>query len=340
MVGIQSYGFYIPHYYIRGKTIADNWKKDFTHIKRNLRIDQKTVAGLDEDSLTMAFESSSIIFKSFPKTKKQIKYLFFGSESPIYAVNPSSTILAEWLGIKNEYLASDLEFACKAGTGALILASRLLKNNEKDKALIVASDKATAKIGDFLEYTAASASVSLLVAKEKVAVEILDSLSFSSDTPDFWRREGAKYPSHGGRFTGKPSYFYHIEEASHRLMRKNNLKPNDFQFAVFHMPNGKFPRLIAKKLGFKEKQLEKSLVVNRLGNSYTASALMGLVSVLETAKIGDKIFFCSYGSGAGSDALIFRVSPYLNEVRQSLTSLLKGREEVDYSTYLKFMEII
>jgi len=341
MVGIQSYGFYIPYYYIKTETIAYNWGRDPHSIKRNLKLKEKAVAGLDEDSLTMAFESSSGAFRFLSKKEKDsIKYLFFGSESPVYAVNPSSTILAEWLGIENEYLASDLEFACKAGTGALILATRLLKNNQSDKVLVVAADKATAKTGDPLEYSAASASVALVVANKKVAVQVLDSLSFSSDTPDFWRREGVKYPSHGGRFTGKPSYFYHVEEASRRLMRRNNLRPSDFQYVVFHMPNGKFPRLIAKRLGFQTKQLERSLVVDFLGNSYTASALMGLVSVLEIAKTGDKIFFCSYGSGAGSDAFIFQVTPYLNKVRQFFSSSLKRRKEIDYSTYLKFMEII
>jgi len=341
MIGIQSYGFYLPHYYIRTATISRVWGKDGDSIKKNLKTGEKTVASYDEDSLTMAFASSSMALERLSEDeRKKIKYLFFGSESPTYAVNPSATILAEWLGIKNEYFASDLQFACKASTGALILSTRLLKNNHQEKTLVVASDKATARRGDFLEYTAASASVSLLVSHQKVAVEILDNLSFSSNTPDFWRREGVKYPSHGGRFTGKPSYFYHIEEASRRLMKKNNLQAGDFQYVVFHMPNGKFPRLVARKLAFTERQLKRSLVVDYLGNSYTASALMGLVSVLAVAKPGDKIFFCSYGSGAGSDAFIFRVTPYLNKIRQDFSSQLKGREEINYSLYLKFMEML
>ena len=149
----------------------------------------------------------------------------FGSETHPYAVNPASTILAEFLGIEKNYLAYDTEFACKAATGAMISAQALIKSGYSDYALITGSDKGMGKTHDVLEYTAASGSVSLLLGKDDLILEILDFESFSSDTPDFWRREGMRYPSHGGRFTGKPSYFYHIEEASKSLFKKTGLAP-------------------------------------------------------------------------------------------------------------------
>jgi 3-hydroxy-3-methylglutaryl CoA synthase len=248
--------------------------------------------------------------------------------------------LAEFLGLKNDYLANDHQFACKATTGALISGLGLIKSNIFDYGLVVASDKATGKPHDALEYTAASASVALIIGKKNVALEIINQQSFSSDTPDFWRREGIRYPSHGGRFSGKPSYFHHIHQASKILLEKTKLKPKDFQYAVFHMPNGKFPQEVAFGLGFEKKQIEKSLVAPYLGNSYTASALMGLISVLEVAKKDDLIFFCSYGSGAGSDAFIFKVTQNLDKVRLPFTSITENKKYVDYPTYLKFMGTI
>jgi hydroxymethylglutaryl-CoA synthase len=180
----------------------------------------------------------------------------------------------------------------------------------------------------------------LIIGKKNVSLEVIDQQSFSSDTPDFWRREGIRYPSHGGRFTGKPSYFYHINQASKLLLKKTKLKPKDFSYAIFHMPNGKFPQEVAFGLGFEKKQIEKSLVVSYLGNSYTASALMGLISVLEVAKKDDLIFFCSYGSGAGSDAFVFKVTENLEKVRVPFKSLVEKKKYITYPTYLKFMGMI
>ncbi|HEX7542983.1 MAG TPA: hydroxymethylglutaryl-CoA synthase [Patescibacteria group bacterium] len=340
MVGIVSYGFYIPKYRIKTEEIAKVWGKNPEDVKKSLLILEKTVAGVDEDSLTMAFESASSALSSVDVDRSKIKIVLFGSETHPYAVNPASTILAEFLGIEKNYLAYDTEFACKAATGALISAQGLIKSGYSDYALITASDKGMGKTHDILEYTAASGSVSLLLGKDDLILEILDFESFSSDTPDFWRREGMRYPSHGGRFTGKPSYFYHIEEASKSLFKKTDLEPKDFSFAVFHMPNGKFPVQVAKSLGFSLAQIQDSLTVNYLGNSYTASALMGLIAVLEKARTGDLIFLCSYGSGAGSDSFVLRVTNNLERRRKEFTKSIKDRKYIDYPTYLKFMEMI
>jgi len=340
MVGIVSYGFYIPKYRIKTEEIAKVWGKNPEDVKKSLLIGEKTVAGIDEDSLTMAFESASSALSSVDVDRGKIKIVLFGSETHPYAVNPASTILAEFLGIEKNYLAYDTEFACKAATGALISAQGLIKSGYSDYALITGSDKGTGKTHDVLEYTAASGAVSLLLGKNNLILEILDFESFSSDTPDFWRREGMRYPSHGGRFTGKPSYFYHIEEASKSLFKKTNLSPKDFAYGVFHMPNGKFPVQVAKSLRFSFAQIKDSLTVNYLGNSYTASALMGLAAVLEKAKPGDLIFLCSYGSGAGSDSFVLRVTKNLAKRRKVFTKVIGDKKYIDYPTYLKFMEMI
>lgn len=335
--GITSYGFYIPQYRIRVADIAHAWGKNSKEIEQGLGVTEKSVSSAAEDSLTMAYESSSLAMKDM---KTKVGALFFGTESPVYAVNPSSTILGELLDIGNDYLAYDTQFACKAATGALISAIGLVESNQVKSALVVASDKATGKPHDALEYTAASGSVSLMVGEKNPILEIEAWESFSSDTPDFWRREGLKYPSHGGRFTGKPSYFKHITGSVKAILSKTHSKPSDFNHAVFHMPNGKFPMQVAAQLGFTSEQIKHSLIVSELGNSYTASALMGLIATLEFVKAGERILFASYGSGAGSDAFIFRATKALEKRRLSFSSHIKEKRYIDYATYLKFMRII
>ena len=106
------------------------------------------------------------------------------------------------------------------------------------------------------------------------------------------------------------------------------------------MPNGKFPVQVAKSLGFSFGQIKDSLTVNYLGNSYTASALMGLTAVLEKAKTGDLIFMCSYGSGAGSDSFVLKVTKNLDKRRKQFLKTVENKQYINYPTYLKFMEMI
>lgn len=340
MTGIVSYGFYVPQSRIAVADIARVWDKSEGAIERSLGVTQKAVAAVDEDALTMAYEAAQQAVLKAGQGVEDIGVAFVGSETHPYSVNPTSTILGEFLGLPNEYLAFDTEFACKAATGAMMAATGLVQSGFTKRALICAADKATGKPHDALEYTAASAAVAVILGDEKVAVEIVDMLSYSSDTPDFWRREGIRYPSHGGRFTGKPSYFRHVYSASSALLERTKLAPKDFAHAVFHMPNGKFPKQVAESLGFENAQIEQSLVVSELGNSYTASALMGLVSVLSVAKAGDKIFFCSYGSGAGSDAYVFQVTPELARVRVNFDLKTLPQQHISYPQYLKQMGMI
>lgn len=339
MVGIVDYGFYIPRFRIKIEDIATQWGKCTDKVERSLKVTEKAVAGRDEDMLTMGYEAASMAFTTSP-LHKEIGAVFMGSETFPYAVKPSSTALAEWLGLSHDYLSYDTQFACKAATGALISAYALVKSGDRHAALVVASDKANARPKDALEYSAGSGANAWILGDTHVLLEIIDWHTYTSETPDFWRRAHAAYPSHAGRFTGNPAYFTHIFEAATRLMKKQHITASDVTYAVFHMPNGSFPLKIAKKLGFTFEQVEKSSVVTQLGNSYSASALMGLVATLEYAKEGDTIFFASYGSGAGSDALLFRVTEEIKKKRKAFAKGIENKIYIDYSTYMKYMNII
>lgn len=349
MIGITSYGYYIPKYRISVEEIAATWGKNPEEIKKSLNIIEKAVAGLDEDIVTMAYGAARMALHSMQhaelKTKNEVGCVFFGSETFPYAVKPASTMVAEWLDLGNHYLAYDTEFACKAATGAMISAFQHVKAGQSKYGLVLGADKANAKQNDALEFTAGSGANAWVVGSEYVMLELIDCHSFSSDTPDFWRRAGVSHPSHAGRFTGKPAYYHHIRSSAQTLLERNNMKAEDFTYGVFHMPNGRFPLEVSASLGFTKEQVLPSLVVSKLGNSYSASALMGLVAVLEVAKAGDTIFFASYGSGAGSDAMMFRVTDEIINYRnkkeklriKNFSHVIEEKEYINYPTYMRLM---
>ena len=340
MTGIVGYGAYIPKYRLKISEIAQLWGKDTAEIEKGLRITEKAVPGFDEDAVTMGIEASKKAIHMAGISSSLLQSVYFGSESHPYAVKPSSTTLGEYLGVGNNYFAADLEFACKAATAGMQVTAGLLESRNIKYGLVVGSDTAQGKPHDALEYTAASAACAYILGNKQseIVAKILEMSSFSSDTPDFWRRDGVRYPSHFGRFSGEPAYFTHVIEEGKNLLAKSKITPSDFSYCVFHMPNGKFPRVAAKKLGFTPEQLAPSLTVDKIGNPYSASSLMGLASVLDIAKPKQKIFFVSYGSGAGSDGFIFEVTKEILQKQKKTVSVLKQMEDkiyISYATYLR-----
>ena len=113
------------------------------------------------------------------------------------------------------------------------------------------------------------------------------------------------------------------------------MEPKDFDYAIFHMPNARFPKSIAKKLGFSPQHLKPGFIVEQIGNPYSASSMVGLAATLDIAKPGDKIFMCSYGSGAGSDAFVFEVTDNIKTHQQrnkeTVAAQIKNKEYIDYS---------
>lgn len=342
MTGIVSYGVYIPSLRVKVSEIASFWERDGASVTSSLGVEEKAVPAIDEDSVTMATEASFRCLKGVKINLKDIEAVLVGSESHPYAVKPTSTTVAEILGISKNYLSVDTQFACKAATAALQLVAGLIESGRIKMGLVVGSDTAQAKPGDALEYTAASGAAAFLLGRHKPIAQILDFVSYSSNTPDFWRRDGQKYPAHGGRFTGEPSYFEHVSSASKRLFRKTKLKASDFDYAVFHMPNSKFPKEAAKRLGFSQSQIADGLIVESIGNPYSASSLIGLAAVLDKATPNQKIFVCSYGSGAGSDAFLikttFQITKFQKRNLHAIKSQIQKKRPITYPAFVKLFK--
>ena len=334
-VGIIGYGAYVPRYRLPATEVSRIWRGGL----QLEPIQEKSVPGTDEDVVTMSVEAARNALMRADIDPEEIRAVWVGSESHPYAVKPSSTIVAEALGITPYTLAADFEFACKAGSEAMVAAMSLVGSGMGDYALAVGMDTAQGKPGDALEYTAGAGGGALIIgpAEESLA-EIEGVLSFVTDTPDFWRRENQKYPEHGGRFTGQPAYFKHIVNSVNGLLEELEKTPEDYDYVVFHQPNTKFPRRVAKELGFSAAQLETGLLSPRIGNTYAGSSLIGLTAVLDQAKPGNQILMASFGSGAGSDAISFKVTDQIiNRQSKALTTedYISRRTQVDYAEYVR-----
>jgi len=335
-VGIVGYGAYVPRYRLPATEVSRVWAGGYGGVP----VQEKSVPGLDEDTVTMSIEAARNALARGGIAADRLGAVWVGSESHPYAVKPTSTIVAEALGATPQVSAADWEFACKAGTEALQAAIGYVGSGMVDYALALGMDTAQGRPGDALEYTTAAGGAACIVGPRAESVAYLEaSYSFVTDTPDFFRRAHQHYPEHGGRFTGEPAYFKHTVSAVQALLDELGYGPKDFAAAVFHQPNTKFPQRVAKMLGFNEDQIKTGLLSPQVGNTYAGSSLLGLTAVLDAARPGDRVLLASFGSGAGSDAFSFVVTDLIAKRRglaPSTQTYVARRKPIDYALYARY----
>lgn len=314
---------------------------------------QRAIPFVDEDAITAAVEAGKLALIHSGVNNSHIGKIYVGSESNPYAVKPIASKVAQVLRLGEEdeeddvqgVDAVDTEFACKAATSVFKDAVSLVNYSKSnvDNAMVIGTDNSQSAPRDcpggeldlFVGYGAAA----FIFGKNDVIAEVEGWYSCTSDTPDFWRRDGEPFPMHGGRFTGDPAYFKHVRKAAKKLMERLRLQVDDVDYFVAHQPNAQFPVKVAKELGFKEEQYLPSLQVVKFGNTYSGASPVGLAAVLDVAKPDSRILVASYGSGAGSDAYsLLTTSQILDKrPRQKLTVKYQAEnpflEYVDYTTY-------
>jgi hydroxymethylglutaryl-CoA synthase len=336
--GIVGYGVYTSRFRIKEEGL------------------ERAVPFIDEDSVTAAVEAGKLALIHSALDSTWVGKVYVGSESNPYAVKPIASKVAQVLKLGEEdgdvqgVDAVDTEFACKAGTSMFKDACSLIsypRSNTK-YAMVIGADNSQAaprgcpggELDTFVGYGGAA----FIFGRQDVIAEVEGWYSCTSDTPDFWRRDGEPYPMHGGRFTGDPAYFKHVRKSASKLMERLNLKATDIQYFVPHQPNPSFPVRIAKELGFKDEQYMPSLLINKFGNTYSGASPVGLAAVLDIAKPDERILLASYGSGAGSDAYVFRTTNQLLDKRRRQKINVKFLAEnpfveyVDYTTYRRLKQ--
>lgn len=374
-IGIIGYGAYVPRLRLKGVDIAAAWSTDWEKIVASLAVHEKSVPSCDEDTTTISVAAALNALLRAGIAPEKITSLLVGSESHAYAVKPTATMVAQAVGINKLSGSADLEFACKAGTAALLGACASVGAGMANYAMAIGADTAQAAPGDVLEYTAAAGGAAFIIGVEPASLDTLcfakhsgrvgcvseqinpacggltgralaiieHTCSMTTDTPDFWRRPTEIYPAHTGRFTAEPAYFYHVTTVAQTLLQQVGLQPADIDHVVFHQPNARFPSVAAKRLGFARDALTHGLLAGKIGNTYSAATLLGLTSVLDHALPDQRILVVSYGSGSGADALLLRTTPHLLERRgqaPTTADYLERKAYVTYQEYRRIMEVV
>ena len=305
MVGIVSYGAYIPIYRLSLETIGSAWGKPAGR-------GEKAVANADEDSITMAVEA--VLDCLTGRGREVVDRLYLASTTTPYREKQSASIVRAATDLREEIVTVDISNSLRGMTSAIDAAVNSVKAGAAKNVVVVASDTRVPAPNSEFEPLLGDGSAAFLIGDTDVAVSIEGSYSISSEFLDMWRKDGDSYPmSWEDRFVREEGYEKIIPAAVQTLMKNYGLTPKDFAKAVYYGPNARIHATLAKKMGFDPKTQVQDPMFNSIGNTGCALAPMMLVAALEEAKPGDKILFLTYGDGV--DAYILQVTEQIEKIR-------------------------
>lgn len=333
MVGIVSYGAYIPIYRLKRSDIAQAWGQA-------LAPGEKAVASWDEDSLTMATEAAIDCLKGV--NSKTIDSLIFATTTSPFREKQAAALIATAVGLRPDILTMDCTGSLRSGAIAIRCGMDCIKAGSAKRVLVVAADCRLGAPGTALEQDLGDGAAALLLGDSEVAVSIEGNYSCFNEFTDFWRRDSDKFVrSWEDRFIQTHGYQRIITGAISEVMKRYNLTPKDFAKVALYGSNARTQAAAAGAAGFDARTQLQGLLFNEVGNSGAAFPLMLSVAALEQSKPEDRILVAAYGDGA--DIFILRVIGKIAEVKgkKGISGYLPSKKMLtNYQKYVTFREIM
>lgn len=333
MLGIVSYGAYVPIYRLSREEIAKVWRSGSTR-------GEKAVANCDEDSITMAVEAAVDCLTGIDR--KAVDGLYFASTTPPYREKRSASIVAAAADLRPNVFTADFADSLGGGASAMRAALDAVAAGSAKNVLVVASDCRIPPPKSAFEPVLGDGAAALLIGKDNVIATLEGQYTISSDFLDIWRREkGDTYiRAWEDRYIVEKGYMPHLLEAVVSLLKRCNLTPADIAKAAFYGPDRRSHGAMVRALGFDAAQVQEPMF-DVLGNTGTALFMMIFVAALEKAKAGERLLAASYGDGA--DAFLFQTTERIEKAknRRGIERHLASKMMLaGYGTYLRFRNLM
>jgi len=332
VIGIKSFGAYIPVYRLSASELARAWGG------RGGR-GEIAVANYDEDSITMAVEAAIDCLNGMDLAIPD--GLYFASTTPPYSEKLSASIVAAATDLRDELFTLDIGNSLRSGTGAVKAACDAIKGGSAKNILVTAADCRLAPPASEFESVFGDGAAAFLIADEDVAVAIEDSYSISSDFVDVWKRADDPYiRTWEDRFILEHGYREKLGIAISALLKKTGLSVKDFAKVVYYAPDARSHQRMIKQLKLAPEQVQAPMF-DAVGNTGAAFAPMMLVAALEEAKPGDRILWANYGDGA--DAFVLQVTDQIEKVRgrRGIKRHLESKMQIhNYEKYVRFRNLM
>ena len=300
MVGITSYGAYVPFWRLSRGAMAKNAKGE------------KPICNYDEDTITMAAAAAIDCLQGVER--EAVDGLLFASTNAPYLEKQAASFVAAAADLRRDIVTADFASSLKAGTTALKLATDVVKAGSAKQVMVTAADKRQGPPLSAFDQNFGDGAAALLVGDSNVIASLEASYSISDEIMDIWRNQGDTWIRNSlERFSEVEGYVKVTTEAITGLLKQNKLEPKDFAKLVIYAPSARRANDLARALGFDAKTQLQNMMFDVMGNTGVPYALMLFVAALEEAKPGDLILLAGYGDGA--DAFAFKVTDEIEKVR-------------------------
>lgn len=345
-VGIDHMATYIPHYFLSLKDLAAARNVDEKKYLIGIGIVEMSVPTPFEDVVVLAANAGRRVLKESGVSPSDIGMLVVGTESAEDRAKPTATHVHALLGVSESCRVFDIVHACAGASYALVSALDWVRGSPDPRyALVIAADIARYGVGSPGEPTQGAGAVAMLVSRNPRLIKVEEISTYSCSVYDFWKPVDQEYPIVKGVFSVQ-CYLKALVGCFNRI----NINKNSA--FVYHTP---YPKLVEKahaevvsimngnedwQAHYRDKVLPSTYVPSKVGNTYTASLWLSLVSLLESAyeqlavryaeapkASFDKegIYMFSYGSGSG--AVLMRSE--LAVSWRKMAALFRVRQELD-----------
>lgn len=347
-IGIDKIGFATANYVLKLENLAEARNIDPEKLSKGLLLKEISIAPVTEDIVTMGASAAASILTE--EDKQAIDMVIVASESGIDQSKASAVFVHGLLGIQPFARSFEMKEACYSATAALVYAKLHVEKHPDSKVLVIASDIAKYGIGTPGEPTQGAGSIAMLITSHpRILAFNEDNVAQTRDIMDFWRPNYSTTPFVNGMYSTQ-QYLDSLKTTWAEYQKRNQVSLKDFAAVCFHLPYPKLALKGMKKIMDKSLPIEQQeqLQVNfdqsilysqKVGNIYTGSLFLGLLSLLEnstTLKAGDRIALFSYGSGAVSEIFSGQlVAGFNQQLKANRMEILNKRTPLSIPDYEK-----
>lgn len=331
MIGISSYGAYVPMWRIDRGEIANASGAPSMGGER-------AVASWDEDSLTMAVEAGLDCLAGIDP--KEVDGLYFATTSSPFREKQASAIIGSALDLRKDAYTADITGSLRAGTSALKAAFDMVKAGNAKKVLVTAADCRRAMPNSELEQIYGDGAAAFLIGENENIANIENFSTFFDAIPGQWQREGDKYPKTAeAKLDRMYGLLRDVPEAVNKLMKRCQMDTKDISKFALYAPEPRSYMDLARALKIDARTQLQDPLFNTVGITGGPHCFLLLIAALEAAKPDDRIICASYGEG--SDALLIRTTDKMGQQKKGHrgTSYIGSKRMLSYGRFADFKGI-
>lgn len=345
-IGIDRIGMATPGFYLDLIELAKARGDEPDKYTIGIGQDQQAVAPSSQDVVTMGAQAAADILTA--EDQAALGMVVLGTETGIDSSKAASLYIQHLLGLSEWVRAFEIKEACYGGTAALMMARDYVAAHPDKRALVIAADIARYGLASGGEVTQGAGAIAMIVTAEPHLLALADdSVYRSADIMDFWRPVYTDLALARGKYSTE-QYIDFFQQVWGRYQATTGRGLADFAALCFHLPYTKMGMKALKTvLPDATDAQQKTLLARydasiqysrRVGNLYTGSLYLGLLSLLErdeSLEAGARIGLFSYGSGAVGELFSAILQPGFREYLQPAVhqQALDARRRLDVAEY-------